>query len=1177
MPSRHQAHQGGSAMRNGLRMLVLLCLFWAGAAVFAPVNAQGAMETGQVDARTEKKFARIVLTFAKRPAHSIASQNGVLVLKFERPVDVDVSSIARNLPAYISAARRDSDGKSLRLALSRKVRINTSEADDQLYIDLLPEPWAGAPPALPPDVVAELARRAEAAELAKKEAADRERRRVLAGTMDIVVGEAPTFTRLEFRWKERVASSIQRKDKDVIITFERVGNVDLTAIRASLPRFLEGISSTERDSRLIVTLKVDPIRDVRGFEDGNAYVVDIQGTERGRSLEYRSDGTIIKSEMEEIGVPVTMLRGTGSGPGNSTGAPPAQSAAGSGPPPSMPPDGTAASAANAAPPMASGPAASGVAGEGGTNPTAKSASPLIDGITAEARLTSGNLKVELRFARQIAMSVFARDNVVWMVADEPAPIDIDMVRRVAPLLVRKTSVERFGDAQVIRLELNQTPLISAQPDGTNWVVNIGDRMIDTPRTVALRPRTFADGRALIEVEFEKSGKVHRLPDPIVGDDLLVVTAFGPSQAMTRMQQFVDFLALKTAHGLALIPHVDDLHVHGVDEVMVSIDRPSGLSLSSSGIMTSTATSPRQALEARVGYIDFEGWKAGPPEQFVSIRNALVARIGTADSEDKLARRIELARFFIAHRLGNEAVGVINVAQAEMPAAEKDASFRVLRGVANALARRFDAAERDLASADLDDLADTALWRGLAAIERQDWVNARRLLDKARAVLGNYPRAVQAEVYRNLALAHIELRDFGQADLVLIEAKDLDTSRLHLAHTELMRGRIDEGIGRNPEALQHLKTAELIRVPGISDEAALRHVVLAQNLGMIAKSDATYSLESIAMGWRGDNVEIEAYQRLATLYRSEGQYRRAFEIMKAAVTARPDSPITMRLQDEMRAVFMDLFLEGKADAMRPVEALALFFDYRDMTPPGRRGDEMIRALAGRLVDLDLLDQAINLLTHQVDNRLQGAAKAEVGAQLALVHLMNREPEKSLSVLRRTRQPTMASELERRRLMIEARSLAAIGRAELAIDLVGSNDSMDYRRMRADLLWDARRWDLVGGAIEATLREAMVNNRPLTDQARGDILRAAVAYAMEGREGELQRMRTLYGPRVANTPEASAFEVLTGPIETQGSEFRNLAKTIGGIDTMQQFLQEYRQRLIAPASARPQALGEMRPRG
>ena len=80
-------------------------------------------------------------------------------------------------------------------------------------------------------------------------------------------------------------------------------------------------------------------------------------------------------------------------------------------------------------------------------------------------------------------------------------------------------------------------------------------------------------------------------------------------------------------------------------------------------------------------------------------------------------------------------------------------------------------------------------------------------------------------------------------------------------------------------------------------------------------------------------------------------------------------------------------------MPAIDALSLFYDFRDLTPVGRRGDEMIRKLADRLVSVDLLDQAAELLQHQVDNRLQGAARAQVAVRLAVIYLMARKPDRA----------------------------------------------------------------------------------------------------------------------------------------------------------------------------------------
>ena len=88
--------------------------------------------------------------------------------------------------------------------------------------------------------------------------------------------------------------------------------------------------------------------------------------------------------------------------------------------------------------------------------------------------------------------------------------------------------------------------------------------------------------------------------------------------------------------------------------------------------------------------------------------------------------------------------------------------------------------------------------------------------------------------------------------------------------------------------------------------------------------------------------------LAHLYTEDGRYRDAFYVMRSAMASHPNSAMTRQIQDEAAATFDSLFLAGKGDTMPPIDALALFYDFRELTPVGSRGDEMIRRLADRLV-------------------------------------------------------------------------------------------------------------------------------------------------------------------------------------------------------------------------------------
>jgi len=143
--------------------LLLPALAVALAAVVAhPAAAQPV--SGELTVALENGHARLVFRLAEEVESQVRLANNILTVTFVRPVEIAVDRISTNASDYISAARRDPDGKAVRIALARKVTMNSIAAGERLFVDLLPDTWTGLPPGLPRDVIDELARRARDAE-----------------------------------------------------------------------------------------------------------------------------------------------------------------------------------------------------------------------------------------------------------------------------------------------------------------------------------------------------------------------------------------------------------------------------------------------------------------------------------------------------------------------------------------------------------------------------------------------------------------------------------------------------------------------------------------------------------------------------------------------------------------------------------------------------------------------------------------------------------------------------------------------------------------------------------------------------------------------------------------------------------------------------------------------------
>ena len=115
---------------------------------------------------------------------------------------------------------RDPDGTAVRLALGRKVTVNTMAAGEKLFVDLLPENWTGLPPGLPQEVIEELARRAREAEKKARAQQQVAQQRKLP-PVRVRVGAQPTFTRYMFELPGLIAVSVDRNNDKITLTFER--------------------------------------------------------------------------------------------------------------------------------------------------------------------------------------------------------------------------------------------------------------------------------------------------------------------------------------------------------------------------------------------------------------------------------------------------------------------------------------------------------------------------------------------------------------------------------------------------------------------------------------------------------------------------------------------------------------------------------------------------------------------------------------------------------------------------------------------------------------------------------------------------------------------------------------------------------------------------------------------
>lgn len=1098
------------AMQKALcRALVLSTLAGGIAMSFAPTFAlaQNQQEKQRLElvAQGQPGFGRIILKFVDRlnlPSYSISTSGGVMSIEFSQPIDVQLPDVTEQLGEYVAVARVDPDLKGIRFGLKQDYRINRIEAGERLFIDFIPRDWQGLDPALPEDVVAELALRAEqAAKLAEQRRKERIARETKPNAI-VRVGRHPTFTRVKFEWTIDTEASWTETVKGGALKFEWPVDVDLYPIQTELPEEIESVSKEVTRDGLIVRFELTENVEPRFFqEDKRNYTLDLDFSTR-----------------EDVGVPITEVA-----------------------PEQLPEE---------------------IADKDEVAAQEEQIDPLLrktPSLSRQVRITpfvnkiGGTVRLIFPFEQDTPAAVFKRGETVWMVFDTHVAIDPPADTELLGGIAQSIDVDQAGETQIVQMTMNADRLATLGAEGRSWVLSLGDILIAPTEPMTLTQAQQSDGRTVLVADILRPGRVHQLRDPNVGDMLQVVTAYPPSRAIVRDLEYVDFKALRAVHGLVIKPYHSDVRLE-IDGSEVIIDAEGQLMLSSATDINREA--PEQVGE-RVGYIDLTASETRPNE-YAKKREEILARAAEAEGAARESARVELARYYLANQLTHEALGVLQVWEEDTKRPKLYEEAKTVQAAANVLAHRYEEALEILLEDEFLEAADAIIWRTIARAKRGEYEIARNDALLAEQAVEAYPLWVANEFFFSAARAALELGDSTSAIRYLGGIDFSTLSREDLSRYDLLAGRVDEVDGEYADALDTYGGVLNMDIRPTYAEAVYRTLLVLEKQGNIDldKAVATLSIQSLA--WRGGELGANIQELYGRLQFKNQDYRGGFETLERMQVVHQDTPQETRHFELSRQIFENLFLNGEADRLEPIRALGLYYDFRRLTPAGAKGDEMIRNLARRLVRVDLLDQAAELLDYQVENRLEGVARAKIAADLAIIHIANRRADLALKALYKTRLANLVPQLERQRRILEAKALIDAGRDELAVDILRKIEGFDARLLEVDAHWAGRRYREAGELIERIYADQYTDGGSLPTSVRNDLVKAAVAYTLGGDEIGLTRLRAKFSNRMASTPEWPVFEFVTSKTAFGTSEFKALAKEIADVDSLNSFLAAYKER-------------------
>lgn len=931
--------------------------------------------------------------------------------------------------------------------------------------------------------------------------------------VSVRAGSHDGYSRLVFDWGSVTSYKIDKNGGNLVLSFDSTTNLDVSGVNNDNLKNIGNVSVTSAEGEpLEVTVKIVPASDFRHFKIGKRVVVDV----------YDAAGE-----------------------------------------PSRAPTVQRVASDNTQPDQSE---------------LARSETETVE----QAKLGGDQPHVIILSATQaVGMVAFERSGFIWLVFDNP---DLKV-----PPSFSGPNKEQFGELEKVELG-NAVAYKLKKPEGFKFYVEGGGllwRFVITPnprRVKPVKPQVqnvdvagFTGGDLFWPIQGVR--KIINITDPIVGDEIKVISVSDSTQFTGDVKrQYVELETLPSYAGFAFVPKADDITISS-KSTGLTVTRPQGLALSPERdtapvVLKDDIQREQEFFEdekkpAKLTRIyDFNRWEMGGARSLEKNRRVLMSGLGDKDGAAKVEDLITLAKLNIANDRGQEALGLLRVAEGELPGIEENAEFIALNGAAAVLAGKPDEAIEYFVKPALKPYGETAYWKAYTLASLEDWQQAGAVMPNNLELLKEYPIQVNQPV--SLALAETALRggktDLAQELLQMLGSEYESMSLSRQSHWKYLNGELERQTGNPEQALEEWETLLIGRDDYFRAKAGLSVTKMQLARQKITPDKAIDRLEGLRYAWRGDELETLINYRLGEVYIENEDYLKGLSLLRNAVSLSPESKITDEVTGYMTDTFRSLFTEGKLKDVSPLDAVSIYDEFKELTPIGKEGDIFVQELAERLVDVDLLGRASALLDHQLEHRLEGNSKIPVAIRLAAIRLLDNKPDEALTALDVAKNSlnTVAGQDEfdsarREEKLLRARALSKTGKASQGLSLLSrlGNDT-DVVRLRADIAWNASMWDKAADAFEQLIsKESISPTRPMNDYQTNIVLNRAIALNLSGNRVDLENLRENYSDLMMQSEKARLFDLVTRPrqLGLLGNR-ESVSSLISEVDLFGEFLESYR---------------------
>ncbi|MBQ8677978.1 MAG: hypothetical protein IJ529_05880 [Alphaproteobacteria bacterium] len=768
----------------------------------------------------------------------------------------------------------------------------------------------------------------------------------------------------------------------------------------------------------------------------------------------------------------------------------------------------------------------------------------------------------------VNVAAFTRNGKIWMVFDKPNTIDVAKLKEEARGMAKEIYTLPHPAGSIVIIVPQDGVKYALRKEGLLWIMDLyngrAPRFEKQNLTIFTQFDSLKNSYLFMPTTF--AGGIISILDPEIGDAISISTTSQLGLGYDAYYRYPDFDILPTSQGLAFIINAPDIVLNRGNSGITL--KAIGRSLNITGDLD--ALKQRQiSLAAGQTAENVNAFDLSIPakvlnQRFIDTIEDYKKQILSAPVEEKNALRIQLAKYYIYNGLGPDALYILNkMTEMNIPEAQTE-YFHALSGIANFLARRYPQAVEHFSFGRIPDTIEGIFWRTIAQSAYRFEEGNNAVILTHISLMRDYPQAIKDKIAVIAAGNAIAVDDdLSAQNFIDILNSVPDRMRNLTPQITYLTAQKMEMQGYLRNAIKEYQP--LLNSPSamFSSLARLRHTILSQMLNFIDTKTAVAELEKLRFAWGEKSFQISLLSKLSDFYLKDHDYYNALRTLNELGFV-VDSDEKIAISKKMVKVFEDIFIGNHADeVLTPIKALALFEDFRWLSELSEQQNTIMQKLADRLVSVDLLPRAKNLLlTLMMQDNLSPDDMGRVGARLAVIYLFEKTPDQALDILDATDNPAISPEIAAPRRLIRAKALSDMHRTDQALALLKNDYSPNALRFKFDIYWKAKDWDNASNTIKYLIKEPR-KNEALSQEQINYILDWATTLKRAGKETVLVRLRNKFMPFFKDTPHFSTFNVLTNRLEKEEININRVRSVISDIQNFNNFAKFYTHSLEAKA--------------